>query len=200
MPVVVRPAEGVYAYRTDGHEGFQGIFDREFPPTSHRTIVHTGPMTWSDHTIFSEERESWSSFEFGDRQRMVHSQRNRIAFPPYVEDKTVTFTPPVVSTKVPWKLGRSWSGSFSGETYGSYEARTLRFERVSVGGRPVAAWVDQLDVVLHGEIEGEVTVTRWLSPEHGVTLREEYRADAWVGPLHYIAEWSVSLRSIEPAV
>ena len=200
MPVVVRPAEGVYSYRTDGHEGFEGIFDREFPPTSYRTIVHTAPSTWSDHTIFSEERESWNSFEFGQAQRRVRFQRNRIKFAAYERDETVTFNPPLLSTMYPWELGRTWRGTFSGETYGSFEARTARREYVTVGAERVRAWADRLDVVLHGRIEGEVTATRWLSPDHGLTLREEYRADAWLGPIHYIAEWSVTLRSLRPSV
>jgi len=200
MPLVVRPAEGVYTYRTDGHEGFVGIFDREFPPTSYRTIVHTGPSTWSDHTIFSEERESWSSFVFTQGQRRVPSQRNRIRFAAYERDETVTFEPPLLSTMYPWELGRTWRGTFSGETHGSFDAETAHREYVTVGTERVPAWGDRLDVELHGRIEGEVTVTRWLSPEHGLTLREEYRADAYLGPLHYIAEWSVTLRSLRPSV
>jgi hypothetical protein len=200
MPVVVRPAEGVYTYRTDGHEGFEGIFDREFPPVSYRTIIHTGERTWSDHTIFSEERESWSSFVFTQGQRRVPSQRNRIRFAAYERDETVTFEPPLLSTMYPWELGRTWRGTFSGETYGSFEAETAHREYVTVGTERVPAWGDRLDVELHGRIEGEVTVTRWLSPEHGLTLREEYRADAYLGPLHYIAEWSVTLRSVRPSV
>jgi hypothetical protein len=199
MPLVVRPAEGVYAYRTEGHEGFVGIFDREFPPTSHRSIVHTGPTSWSDHTIFSEERESWSVFGFEERSRLVHSQRNRIVFAGYTEDKTVTFDPPLVSSRVPWQAGRAWSGEFSGDTYGSYEAETVGKELLQIGSERVMAWRDHLHVELHGDIEGVADVTRWLSPTHGVTLREEYRADAYIGPLHYVAEWSVTLRSLQPA-
>jgi len=200
MPVAVRPAEGVYSYKTDGHEGFEGIFDREFPPISHRTIIHTGPTTWSDHTIFSEERESWNTFEFTEGKRRVRSQRNRIKFAAYERDETVTFNPPILTTTYPWELGRTWRGTFSGETYGSFEARTVRREYMTVGGEPVHAWADRLDVELHGRIEGEVTATRWLSPEYGLTLREEYRADARLGPIHYIAEWSVTLRSVRPSV
>jgi hypothetical protein len=198
LPVVIRPAEGVYRYRTEGHEGFVGIFDREFPPTSHRTIVHTGPTTWSDHTIFSEERESWSSFEFRPGKRLVHSQRNRIEFAGFEQDKTATFDPPIVSSMYPWELGKTWRGEFSGPTYGTYEVRTIHRENILVGGERLHAWADRLQVELHGEIEGKADVTRWLSPEYGLTLREEYRADAWLGPVHYIAEWSVTLASVEP--
>lgn len=201
-----RPPQGLYDYVTEGEEGI-GVFSREFPPRSFRSIIHQADGGWSDHHRFSDERESWSSFSIGTDRRLVHSQRNKVVIGPVTKDVTITFRPPLASTLLPWRTGRSWggplrgtaSGSDNGEVTGTVRGQTRGVTSLRIGGMTVSTWIDRLHLELHGAVEGTVDVTRWLAPASGLTVREEYHADVELGGgVTYRAQWSIQLRSLQP--
>lgn len=201
-PLLFRAPSGVYTYLTTGGESMSGHEFRDFPDETYRNVIHTGPETWTDHHFFLEERQIWTEFQRGDDGRFVKETRNKLAFGPgsmAVINSTVTFTPYMRSTALPWHEGRRWEGEFQGETYGKYRGSTLEATTVKVGGGDVDVWVDQLDFELHGELEGAVTVRRWISPRHGLTIRETYNAAVRNGPLVYSAKWTVHLKSLRAA-
>lgn len=194
----VRPARGVYTYDTTGGESISGYRFRKFPDRTFRTVVHTGAETWTDHHFFLEERQAWVAFLLRPDGRVVEWTRNKLVFGALTFDSTINFSPPMRSTIVPWEGGRRWEGSFEGKTYGTYKGTTIDHAVVGVGAVQVPTWIDQLEFELHGELEGRVLAKRWISPERGVTVREEYDADVKNGPVTYTAKWTVHLADLDP--
>jgi hypothetical protein len=200
-PVAFRPAEGTYEYDTDGFETITGGYRRTFPKISYRNVVYQGSTSWQEHHIFMEERHFWNDLSFDGNSRLIHSTRQLAWWgnSGIKIDRTIIFDPPLRGTLLPWREGRRWQGRFEGDTYGTYTAFTRQHGRMPVGPEHVEYWFDELNITLHGDVEGTVLVRRWISPRDGVVLREYYDADAKVGPLTYRAAWTVSLLSLTPS-
>ncbi|HVF52338.1 MAG TPA: hypothetical protein VNC78_01895 [Actinomycetota bacterium] len=198
------PAEGVYAYRTDGGERISGYEFRRFPSRSYRNVVHTGSRSWVEHHTFLREHQGWSSFRLEEAAVLTDWTRQRVEFGPVVEDELLEFHTPLPLTWLPWESGRSWEGAVEGETddgpfQGSFSASTGAYSRIQVGDEVVGVWLEEMSFVLHGvDFDASVDLRRWTSPELGVTVREEVVADARKGALTYTAEWSLDLLSTDP--
>lgn len=200
------PEEGTYAYSGGGRERF-AFYERGMPKESFRTIVHQGHRRWSEHHLFSDQRESWTYYSLSPEARLTYSQRNKVVFSKIERDVTLTFSRPLRSSIFPWVAGRTWSGEIhgrasgdeSGEVYGQYAASTIEHSTLTIEGRAVETWVGHARLELHGAIEGEVDVTRWLMPSTGLTVREEYDADLELASgVTYMAQWHVQLASLQP--
>lgn len=114
----------------------------------------------------------------------------------------------------PARVGQVWEGEFTGRTVnrgtsassadegedytGTYTVRMAGDEHWTIGGTRVRVLGYEFDVVLEGEFNGTVSVDYWFAPRYGLTVREEYWADAKVGPLDYYGHWFVKLRSLTP--
>lgn len=202
----VMPAEGVYRYEGSGMESLQGL-ERNFPTDTERIIWHEDRDTWTEHHIFSEERESWTLLTTSESGRLAHHQRNDIKIgtgPSIDESRTISFTPPLQATLFPPTVGATWDGEFSGttekdESYtGTYRVRMIEDDTWTIGGVRSRVLGYDMDVEFEGEVAGTVRVKYWFAPRHGLTVRENYSADAKVGPLSYHGEWFVRLKSLSP--
>lgn len=198
-PARFRGPEGTYEYETDGWESMKpGGYRRTFPATTHRNVRYTGAQRWEEHHIFLEERHIWYDLGWDDVGRLAYSTRNQISFGRRGVgiDETIRFSPPLRSSSLPWRKGARWTGTFEGDTSGSYTAATLDHGWMMVGGERVEFWLDEFDAYLKGRVDGHVIVRRWLSPKYGIVLREAYDATATVGVLEYRARWIATLRSL----
>lgn len=197
-PLKIRPPEGVYLYDTEGGERLQGVPVRPFPAVTRRYIYHRGAANeWGDHHLFLEERKSWAEYRFGPQGRLALSSRQYVQFGPQKEDRTIVFDPPALTSPVPWRSGQTWEGTYSGKVHGDYRGRS-EAKQMRLDGKTYEIWSDFIHLTMHGEVEGEVDVERWISPETGITFYEHYVAGAKVGAFTYSAEWKVRLRSVTP--
>ena len=96
------------------------------------------------------------------------------------------------------KVGQTWEGAWQDETYGTYRGRTFEHVTMDIGGVEVETWGVAMDIELKGEQEGEVHAKVWIAPEYALTVREEYVQDVKADVGRYHAEWSMTLRSLEP--
>jgi hypothetical protein len=208
ITTAVVPVEGVYTYATKGGEQVSGYKFRDFPDTTYRTLVHTGPRSWTEHHFFIKQRQTWTAFRSEGTSLLADWTRQYLSFgkdnyesPPI--DRRIDFDPPLRVLWLPWDLDRTWEGSYedaNGQNiYGSYTARTAIHEYIDVAGEAVEVWMEDLTLQIHGQYEGSTEVKRWTSPLYGVAVREEAVASVWQGPLHYVGDWSVQLTSLEPA-
>jgi hypothetical protein len=112
----------------------------------------------------------------------------------------VSFAPSMVFTHLPFVLGRTWDGKWSGDTYGRYAAQIFERTRMRVGGTYVEAWGVELRIEMHGEVEGEQNLRAWIAPAHRTTVRESYVVTGRLRgePGTYHGEWTLSLRSLRP--
>lgn len=191
------PEEGVYSWDTDGYERAGGV-RRSFPEESQRIITHNGQKGWMQHHYFSEERESWTRFRVIAEGTAISSQRNKVVFGPVTEDSTVTFSPPMLVGPRSLRVGQTWKGSWSGDTYGNYEGRTFEHRHLNIGGERVEAWGVEVLMHMRGEIRGEVQARVWIAPEHGMTVKEAFVQDIEGDFGSYHAEWNMTLKSLEP--
>ncbi|MGH2746970.1 MAG: hypothetical protein ACRDKB_03470 [Actinomycetota bacterium] len=193
----ILPEEGVYSWDTDGYERAGGV-RRSFPEESQRIITRDGKKGWKQHHYFSEERESWTRFRATDQGAAISSQRNKVVFGPVTEDSTVTFSPPMLVGPRSLRVGQTWKGSWSGDTYGNYDGRTFEHRHVNIGGERVETWGVEVLMHMRGEIRGEVRARVWIAPEHGMTVKEDFVQDIEGDFGTYHAEWNMTLKSLEP--
>lgn len=190
------PEEGVYSWHTEGYEEAGGA-RRSMPEESQR-IVTLHDRGWKQHHYFSEQREIWTTFLSTDRGAAISYQRNKVVFGPITNDSFIDFAPPMLVGPRGLEVGQTWKGSWEGETYGNYEGRT--FERVvlDIGGEQVEAFGIRVDIHLRGEQRGDVVAEVWVAPEYAMTVKEHFIQDVSAGVGNYHAEWTITLKSLEP--
>lgn len=191
------PQEGVYSWDTDGYERAGGV-RRSFPEESQRIITRDGRRGWTQHHYFSEERESWTQFRALEEGAAIAYQRNKVTFGPVTEDSTVTFSPPMLVGPRSLRVGQTWKGSWSGETYGNYEGRTFEHRHLNIGSERVEAWGVEVLMHMRGEIRGEIRARVWIAPKHGMTVKEAFVQDIEGDFGTYHAEWTMILKSLRP--
>lgn len=190
------PREGVYSWDTEGWESAGGA-RRNFPEESQRIFNHENGG-WFQHHYFSEQREIWTRFKRLEGGAAIAMQRNKVTFGPVTEDSTIDFAPPMLVGPRDLEVGQTWSGRWSGKTSGIYRGETFEHVRLDIGGEQVEAWGIHLDMQMRGEIEGEVEARVWLAPEYAMTVREHYKQRVKADVGDYRAEWTMTLKSLEP--
>lgn len=192
-----RPEEGVYTWAVDGYEKAPGT-NRTLPEESHRVITWQGQNRWTEHHVFSEQKETWLDLQFADKGVSVRSNRNRVVMGPVTVDKTIVFNPPMFVGLVPFKLGQTWEGSWSGKTSGEYQARTFDHTTLVIGGQEVEVWATEVRMTMRGEVAGTATVRSWVSPEYNLVVKQYQDTRVTTGPGEYRSEWTGQVKSLQP--
>ena len=191
------PEEGVYSWATDGYEQVSGA-RRQFPDESQRIVTIEDHRSWLVHHYFSEEREIWTNFHWGERGAEVERQRNKVTFGPVTNDSTIDFQPPMLVGPRNLEVGYEWGGSWRGETYGEYSSKVFEHTTLDIGGERVEVWGFEYEIILRGKQEGRVTAKVWLAPEYSLTVKEYYKQDLRSSGAQYQAEWTMQLKSLHP--
>lgn len=191
------PEEGVYSWATDGWEEAAGI-RREFPDESQRIITASNGSGWKQHHFFSEEREIWSSFVISQQGAHMAMQRNRAKFGPVTNDSTIDFAPPMLVAPADLKVGYTWNGRWEGKTSGSYTGQIFDHGVMEIGGQKVEVWGMRLNIQLRGELDGTVLAEVMLAPKYALTVKEHYTQDLQSDKGRYRAEWTMTLKSLNP--
>lgn len=191
------PRDGVYAWAIDGYEQAPGI-RRDLPSRSHRVITLRGRNAWTEHHMFSEEREQWMDISVSSKGVEVSAVRNRVQMGPVEVDNTVNFDPPVFVARYPSKVGESWKGSWSGRTSGTYTARTFDHTTVVIKGEEVEVYASEVIMDMQGEVEGRVVTTSWYSLRYRMVVKQSQKMDVETGPGNYRSEWSGQVLSLDP--
>lgn len=195
----LRPDPGVYTWRTEGFEEAMGI-RRSFPPESQRVVHVQGEGRYSYHHLYSEEHEQWFEGRLPKDQVAVPHVRERVVFGPFDAEIEIDFAPPMVFVNLPFRVGQTWEGQWSGDTYGTYAARSFERSVLTVEERDIDVWGIELRIQMHGEVEGRQDLRAWIAPEHRTTVREEYIVSGRLRgePGSYHGEWTISLTSLTP--
>lgn len=191
------PEEGVYAWAVEGYEQVPGI-RRRLPERSHRVITRRGANAWTEHHIFSEEREQWMNTSVSAEGVMARSARNRVEMGPVEEDNTVVFDPVIFVARYPSTVGQTWRGSWSGKTSGNYTARTFERTAVVIEGEEIEVYASEVIMDLRGELEGRVVTRSWYSLEHRMVVKQYQKLDVTSGPAEYRSEWTGQVLSVQP--
>ena len=190
------PQEGVYTWATQGWESAGGA-RRNFPEESQRVVtIENGG--WYQHHYFSNQRETWTRFRVIEDGAAISMQRNKVTFGPVTQDSTIDFAPPMLVGPRDLQVGRKWSGRWSGKTTGTYTGEIFERVTIDIGGEQVETYGIAIDMQMRGEIEGEVHARVWLSPEYAMTVREHYKQRVKADVGDYNAEWTMTLKSLQP--
>jgi hypothetical protein len=187
----------VYAWDIDGYEQAPGI-RRDLPPRSHRVITHQGDNAWTEHHIFSEEREQWMEMSISPEGVSARSVRNRVEMGPVEVDNTITFDPVMFVARYPSRVGQTWEGSWSGKTSGSYTARTFERTTLVIEGEEIDVYASEVIMEMRGEVEGRATTRSWYSLEHRMVVKQYQKMDVSTGPADYRSEWTGQVLSLTP--
>lgn len=190
------PREGVYSWATEGWESAGGA-RRNFPEESQR-IVTIEQGGWFQHHYFSDQREIWTRFRSSQEGAAIAMQRNKVTFGPVTEDSSIDFAPPMLVGPAELEVGQKWEGRWSGKTSGTYRGETFERVKLDIGGEQVEAFGIVVYMEMRGEIEGEVEARVWLSPKHAITVREYYKQRVKADVGDYRAEWTMTLKSLQP--
>lgn len=190
------PEEGVYSWDTKGYEEAGGA-RRSLPEESQRIITHHA-RGWKQHHYFSEQREIWTTFKLTDQGAAISYQRNKVVFGPITNDSFIDFAPPMLVGPRALDVGQTWEGSWDGKTYGTYEGKTFERVTLDIGGEAVEAFGVQVDIHLEGEQRGDVMAQVWIAPEYSMTVKEHFIQNVRAGVGAYHAEWTITLKSLEP--
>lgn len=191
------PEEGVYAWIVEGYEQAPGV-RRDLPSRSHRVITHDGDDSWTEHHIFSEQREQWMSTAISPEGVMARSVRNRVEMGPVEVDNTIVFNPVMFVARYPSKVGQTWSGSWSGKTSGTYTARTFEKTTVVIEGQEIEVYASEVVMDMRGEVEGRAITRSWYSVEHRMVVKQYQKMDVTSGPGEYRSEWTGQVLSLQP--
>ncbi len=191
------PREGVYAWQVEGYEQAPGV-RRNLPTRSHRVITHRDGDSWTEHLVFSEEREQWMHLNLEPVGVTTNAVRNRVEMGPVEVDKTVIYNPPVFVARLPNKVGRTWRGSWTGKTSGSYTARTFDHTTVVIEGEEVEVWASEVVMTMRGEVQGRATTRSWYSPKYNLVVKQYQNANIETGPGEYRSEWTAQILSVTP--
>jgi hypothetical protein len=193
----VWPASGVYTFATTGYE--KATFSRNYPSQTQR-IIDTSHGSYQNHHIFSEEHEEWFTLRPGAHGGEMTQRRLRVTFGPVTVDQTVTFDPGIVGVPFPYKLGATWSGSWKGDTSGTYTGKTIDHRTIRVGAENVEVWVEELSLQMRGKVTGTAVTKLWYAPKLGMDAREDgmYDMRSQGTPGTYHTEYTITLTSTHP--
>lgn len=194
---LVPPEEGVYTWSIDGYEEAPGV-QRDLPERSQRVITHDGPRAWTEHHIFSEQREEWFGLEISEEGVATNSSRNRVEMGPVTVDKTVVFNPPVFVSRFPFKVGETWEGSWTGKTSGEYTGKTFEHTFLTIGGEKVEVFGTEVIMHMRGDVEGEAITRSWVAPEYSLVVKQYQKMTVAGGPGDYKSEWTGQVESVHP--
>lgn len=194
---VGRPREGVYSWAVEGYEQVPGV-RRDLPERSHRVVTHQGRSEWTEHHIFSEQREQWFKLVVSREGVATTAVRNRVEMGPVEVDRTVVFNLPAFVARFPFELGATWEGSWSGKTSGEYTGRTFEHRTLTIGGERVEVWATEVVMDMTGEVEGRVITRSWVAPKHRLVVKQYQWTEVESGPGEYRSEWTGKLLSLHP--
>jgi hypothetical protein len=191
------PLEGVYSWEIEGYEDAPGVH-RQLPRRSSRVITHEGDNNWTEHHIFSEQRELWFGLGISQDGVFTRQVRNRVEMGPVEVDKTIVYDPPMFVSQFPMTVNETWDGTWKGKTSGEYQAKCFEHGWLTIGGERVEVWATEVKMQMRGDVEGSATVRSWVSPENRMVVKQYMDTRVTTGPGEYHSEWTGQVLSLHP--
>jgi hypothetical protein len=196
------PAPGVYEYDVTGSEQLARgpvSIDRELPAVAPMIVRHTGGGYETD-LRYSDGHTELSRYDLRPAGAYVTFARTVVETPLSTTTRDREWTPPLLRFPIRPKVGRDWGGPFTaGDLTLQIRNEVLSFEKATIGGRAVNAFVIESRQRITGEYTGERTETFWYSPATGLVVK--YTIESTLdGPTDFDITAEQTLRSLEPQV
>ncbi len=198
------PAEGVYSYRTTGHDQIDilGGARHDYPELTTITVsaIDCGVRTrWQP----LEQRWDESDWCYGPEGVTSPAQRIHHEFFGFADDRSWECGPDALALPADPTAGDEWSLTCaSGTTVSPETARVLGFEELDVDGTPVRTIHVRFESSREDENAGTTIRDDWLVPDTGLLVRRnasvDSRSDSPVGTATYREEVTLELESSAP--
>lgn len=201
----VPPAEGVYAYATEGYEEIDFAGGRHtYPDETYGTVRAGAGCRWGITYRLVEEHVDEIRWCGREGAHLLAGSTSTVEF--FNQRDTVAYEcEPLVdvlrAADAPGTIHRGTCRAEDGST--QRHIVTVRgVEQVRVGGVPVDALHVSVDVTLRGKADGRAHAEVWYHPATGLTLRLERTADtdghSAIGTVRYHEELTLRLLALEP--
>lgn len=195
-------AEGVYVYRTSGHDEVDtlGGSRHDYPSETTVTVRHEGSCSNVRWDVLRERWDERKTCDRGDRVDLVALT----AYHEFFRKGDVrefrcegTFDRPGA------KPGDVWTNRCAGsDQVSTTTIRAVGHETLTIDGRPVEAARLSLDIDVQGEQKGHAQADLWRSIGTGLLLKEKRAHDSEggsaVGPVKYSERYEITLASLSP--
>ncbi|HEV3401364.1 MAG TPA: hypothetical protein VG078_06040 [Acidimicrobiales bacterium] len=173
---LLRPAAGVYRYRTVGSESISLLgASRRYPAETTRTVRHGGGCSWTMRLSLLAEHEEEHSFCSTAATLDATGNTTNVSWFGFSSTVVLVCDQPLheadrgaaPGTTTPFACRQGVDSTFSGTTTIGGE------ESVPVDGQPRKAWRVQIRGTFDGQTRGTVTVSELVDQEDGSVLFEQ---------------------------
>lgn len=172
------PGSGTYVYSQRGYEEFcnGASCDRSDLPAREDISSQVIGRSQGGVMVLTEmdadgERVVRTETLYSARRAAITSVYARFDYNGFVFENDYEPDPPVEYIHFPLRKGDAWSGRWKAEVSGSYNARVVAREEVSVSGRSVLAYKIQTSTTFRGEFDGSSETQVWIDPRTRVAVR-----------------------------
>ncbi|MEY2477602.1 MAG: hypothetical protein QOG87_2917 [Actinomycetota bacterium] len=199
------PVQGVYAYRTQGHETVSmGGGRHDYPERTFATVRAKGGCDWElEHRVLEEHIERRLQCS-GPGQLTEKDERVDITF--FGQKNTAYYRcdPPLVLAQAGDQPGAKRTGTCRADDGQAVLTTTfVGRERLTIGGVAVDAIRVRMEGVVSGRAEGTSFSDTWAHPDTGLMLKSirkvDTRAKAFGTTVDYREEATYELEKLEPA-
>lgn len=198
---ILWPEPGTYWYKTHGSEdrGLVILTHIDYPARTRRII------TLVSQSYFLSEVEEKHIFSEPDTYWRVTTERyqkrtdlTRFYNSGGDQEVDVRPTPPLIAEKFPYRVGNSWSGSWTGNIYGSYTRKVAARGELLISGEDVEVFKLETYLTFHGEYEGSAYMEDWISPKYKLITSTYFETQGRIGLGEYKSRVKLELESIHP--
>jgi hypothetical protein len=200
------PANGVYAYRTNGYEEISTTSARhDYPSESFATVRRGDGCAWEfEHRVVEQHVDTARYCTARDRHAL-RAASTAVTFFGQSGTRTYTCDPPLTLLVRPMRAGAVFTGSCEtddGNARSDERVTVVGSETVVVAGVDVAAWHIVEESTLSGETQGSGRIEMWLDAASGLPLRVQRAVDtrtsSGFGTVRYTERATFVLESVRP--
>ena len=202
----LRPAEGVYSYRTSGGEQVSTAgASHDYPERTFASIRHGQGCLWEMTADVVEEHRDQRAMCTDGQGILQYSQTREVEFFGQRDGATLTCDPPMVMTRTGEAVGAVERGTCrDSQTAARIERTYIGIETMTIGGSDVEVRHVRCVAEVSGRANGHHIDDIWFLPS-GLVARwdrtADFRADAAFGAkVHYVEDAEFVLESLEPRV
>ena len=198
------PSQGVYSYRTTGHDQIDilGGSRHDYPEL---TTITVSAIDCGVRTRWQPLEQRWDEADWCYGSEGITSPAERIhhEFFGFADDRSWECGPDALALPVDPAPGDEWSLSCtSGTTVSPETARVVGFAELEVDGTPVRTVHIRFESSREDENAGTTVHDDWLVPDTGLLVRREAtvdsRSESPVGTATYREQVTLELESLAP--
>jgi hypothetical protein len=180
----------------DGWESF-GTTTRTYPASSTFTVSGRG-LTRTVVVAYSRDRDDTDVVAFSNGAVLLRRSSARLHVLAYTAGTELAPSPPIPLLPGRAQVGQRFSGSFAGNTHGTYAGSVERRERLTVDGVAVDTVVTET-IRYSGQASGTTETRTWWDVDRLLPLRQRVDSVATTSGGSYEQHVTIALQRLTPS-